>query len=247
MRYIVITGASKGIGNAIAQELLSREKCGVALTYNTNKAEAYAVAQKLTEQGFFVIVVKMDISNEAEVKEGFDYIYKCFPKIDVLINNAGIALVKPFYETTALEWNRVIDVNLNGAFNTTKHVIDKMNSLSSGVILNISSVWGEVGASCEVAYSASKAGLIGMTKALSKEYDLSIKAISVGFVDTDMNSHMTKQDIESFLLEYSDISFRSPKYTASKILEIMDNELQKVERGYYLNNDKNDDVVLRIW
>lgn len=247
MKYIVITGASKGIGNALAHELLKREKCGVALTYNTHKNEAFAIAQKLTEQGFFVIVVKMDISNEAEVKEGFDYIYKCFPRIDVLINNAGIALVLPFYETTTLDWNRIINVNLNGAFYTIKQVIDKMNSLSSGVILNITSVWGEVGASCEVAYSASKAGLIGMTKALSKEYDLSIKAISVGFVDTDMNRHMTKQDIDNFLLENSDIAFRSPMYTASKILEIMDSEIQKVESGYYLNNDKKDDVVIRIW
>lgn len=247
MRYIVVTGASKGIGKAIAGLFCNREKCGLALTYNTDYEGVREIAERLTLEGFFVLPVKMDVADEEQVKQGFDYIYKCFPRIDVLINNAGISSVKSFYETSYDDWKKVIEVDLNGMFLTTKQVIDRMNAEGFGVIFNISSVWGEVGASCEVAYSSAKAGVIGFSKALAKEYDLSIKAISVGFVDTTMNKHMTEQDVRDFLAENPKIKFRSPYYVANKILSYLDKEISKVENGFYLSNDKKDKVVLRIW
>ncbi len=246
MKYIVITGASKGIGRAIALSFLSqKDNFALALTYNTDFQGVYETALRLSERGFFVITVKMDISNYEEVVNGFDYIYKCFPRVDVLVNNAGISLIKPFSDTTSDEWNKIINVNLNGAFFTTKQVIDKMNN-NGGVILNISSIWGEIGASAEVAYSASKAGIIGLSKALAKEYPLSIKAVSVGFVNTDMNSHMTKEDVENFLSENPDVTFKQPNEVGEIILLLILSELEKVEKNIYLS-DNNEPVVIRIW
>lgn len=246
MKYIVITGASKGIGKALALSFLSQKKeFALALTYNTDYQGVYETALRLSEKGFFVITVKMDISNPEEVKSGFDYIFQCFPRVDVLVNNAGISLIKPFSETSTEEWNKVVNVNLNGAFNTTKQVIDRMNN-EGGVILNVSSIWGEVGASTEVAYSATKAGLIGFSKALAKEYTLSIKALSVGFVDTDMNAHLTSEEIQSFLDENPEVNFQTPKEIGERILNLIRSEIDKVERKVY-ENDNEEPVVIRLW
>lgn len=246
MKYIVITGASKGIGKALALSFLNHEKCGLALTYNSDPMGVTEVANILSEAGFYVITIKLDISSYDQCVSAFDYIYKCFPRIDALINNAGISLVKSFYDTTVTNWNRIIDVNLNGAFNTTKQVIDRMNA-DGGVIFNITSMWGELGASCEVAYSASKAALIGFTKALAKEYDISVKAISVGFCNTEMNSHMTDDDIKTFLEENPYVELREPQYVGEAIRDALFDEFDKVSGGYYLKNNKNEDVIVRIW
>lgn len=246
MKYIVITGASKGIGKALALSFLNHEKCGLALTYNSDPARVSEVANILAEAGFYVITVKLDISDYDECVSAFDYIYKCFPRIDALINNAGISLVKSFYDTTPADWNKVIGVNLNGAFNTSKQVIDRMNA-DGGVILNITSMWGELGASCEVAYSASKSALIGLTKALAKEYDVAVKAISVGFCNTAMNAHMSDDDVKAFLEENRYVTLREAEYVGEAIRDILFREFDKVSKGYYLTNDKNEDVVIRIW
>lgn len=246
MKYIVITGASKGIGKAIALSFLQeKNNFSFALTYNTDYQGAYDTAFRLSESGFFVILVKMDVSNPEEVKKGFDYIYQCFPRVDVLINNAGISLIKPFASTSFEEWSKIISVNLHGAFHTTKQVVDKMTD-EGGVILNVSSIWGEIGASCEVAYSASKAGLIGFSKALAKEYPLSIKALSVGFVDTKMNSSLTKEEIDAFLAENPEVSLKTPEEIGKEILQIVISELNKVEKKVYLQ-ENDEPVVLKLW
>lgn len=246
MKYIVITGASKGIGKATALSFLAQKNdFALALTYNTDYQGVYDTAFRLSESGFFVIIVKMDISKPEEVKNGFEYIYKCFPRVDVLINNAGISLIKPFSDTDADDWNRVINVNLNGVFYTTKQVIDRMKD-DGGVIFNVSSIWGEKGASAEVAYSASKAGVIGFSKALAKEYPISVKALSIGFVDTAMNGELSKEDVELFLFENPDVSFRTPEETGNIILELLLSELKKVEENIY-TKENNEPIIIRIW
>lgn len=246
MKYVVITGASKGIGKFTALSFLSQEKkYALALTYNSDYQGVYDTAFRLSERGFFVIMVKMDISNPDEVKKGFEYIYQCFPRVDVLINNAGISLVKPFSDTSVEEWNKVVNVNLNGAFYTSKQVVDRMKD-EGGVILNVSSLWGELGASTEVAYSASKAGLIGFSKALAKEYPISVKVLSIGFVDTAMNSHLTKEDIDLFLAENPEVKIQTPEETGNKILEIVLTELNKVEKGIYFQ-ENDEPIVIRLW
>ena len=246
MKYVVITGASKGIGKAIALSFLQeKNNFAFALTYNTDYQGAYDTAFRLSESGFFVILVKMDVSNPEEVEKGFEYIYQCFPRVDVLINNAGISLIKPFQDTTFEEWNRIISVNLNGVFHTTKQVVDKMKD-EGGVILNVSSIWGEIGASCEVAFSTSKAGIIGFSKALAKEFPISVKALSIGFVDTKMNSSLTKEEVDDFLQRNPEVSLKTPEQIGKEIVQITLSELDKVERKVYFQ-ENDEPVVMKLW
>ena len=132
----------------------------------------------------------------------FSEIFRLYNKIDVLVNNAGISYVGVIQDTTAAEWDKIFGVNVRGAFLCSRAVTDRMIGAGGGSIINISSIWGEVGASCEVAYSASKAALIGFTKALSKELAPSgvrVNCISPGVIDTSMNAHLTQEELEELI------------------------------------------------
>lgn len=220
MKYAVITGSSRGIGAEIALEL-AKNGYNVAICYNNSRERAESVAQRVMDLGRLAIVVKLDVSIEEEVKRGFDYIFSCFPKIDLLINNAGIDIIKPLFDMSLADWNSIISTNLTGAFLTTREVLDKMY-LENGMIINISSIWGSKGASCESAYSASKAGLEGFTRAIAKEYqNITAFAISVGYADTEMNGELTEEDIADFLKENPEVTRRSGKETAKLICDII--------------------------
>ena len=199
MKTALITGASGGIGSAIAIAL-AQAGCNVIVHCNRNIEKADRLAKIINESyGVNSLAVTADVSDRDSVNEMFDIIDRTTEKIDILINNAGIAQQKLFTDITQNEWHKMIGVNLNGVFNCTQEVLKRyMIKNHSGAILNISSMWGEVGASCEVHYSAAKAGVIGLTKALAKEVGLSgirVNCICPGVIMTDMMKDFDEQTI----------------------------------------------------
>ncbi len=185
MRNIVITGGSRGIGAACA-EVFAKNGDKVFIIYEKNDEKAQETARKTG-----AVAVKADISSETDVENAAKIIHSLCGGVDVVINNAAIAEIKLFSDITAADWDRMFGVNVRGAFLVTKAFLSDMINKKSGKIINISSVWGETGGSCEVHYSSSKAALIGFTKALAKELSLSgicVNCVAPGVIDTDMNA-----------------------------------------------------------
>ncbi len=192
----LVTGGAKGIGSAICRAL-AIDGYKIAINYNSSQNEAVELKNELsaiTE----VEVFKADVSDSKQVKEMFSEIEKVFGGVDVLVNNAGIAGQMLFTDITDEMWQKMINVNLSGAFYCCREALKFMINKKSGRIINIASMWGETGASMEVHYSASKAGLIGLTKALAKEVGLSgvtVNAVSPGVIMTDMMNSFSEADI----------------------------------------------------
>lgn len=187
MRNVIITGASRGIGAEIAREF-AKNGDRIFIIYEKSREEAEALASKL---GGFAL--QCDVSKKQDVDAVCEKIKKLGFSIDIIINNAGISQIKMFSDITEADWDRVMDVNVKGAFLVTQAFLPDLISKKSGKIINISSIWGETGASCEVHYSASKAALIGFTKALAKELGLSgicVNAVCPGVIETDMNKNL---------------------------------------------------------
>ena len=192
---ILVTGASRGIGREIAR---SQALNGNIVIANYNKSEEQA--QSLQKENENIDIYKADVSKRAEVKSMVEYIIKKYGKIDVLINNAGIAESKLFTEVTDEEWQKIINNNLYSAFCVTQEVLPNMIHNKKGCIINISSVWGMVGASCETIYSITKAGIDGMTKSLAKELgpsNIRVNSIAPGIIHTDMNKNIDLEEVEN--------------------------------------------------
>lgn len=192
MKTVLITGGSRGIGKCIAENL-AKEGYNIVLNYNKSEKQAKQIQKELQEQGKNIEIYKADISKREEVKKMIKFTLNKFKNIDILINNAGIAKLQMFNDITDEDWNEMINTNLNSVFYCTQEVLPNMLHNKNGCIINISSIWGLVGASCEVAYSVSKAGIDGMTKALAKELGLSnirVNSIAPGVIDTEMNSNL---------------------------------------------------------
>lgn len=202
-KTVLITGASKGIGAATAI-MFAQKGYNVVINYNDSYQSASLLCQSLASNGYSVMIQKANVANRLEVELMVkETLYK-FGSLDILVNNAGIAYQGLVTETDEIDFDRIIDVNLKGVFNCCKSVIPSMVSRQSGKIINISSMWGQVGASCEAAYSAAKAGVIGLTKALAKELapsGITVNAIAPGLIETSMNSNMTVEDLASFVEE----------------------------------------------
>ena len=198
-KHAIVTGASRGIGRAIAIEL-ARQGYNLTVTCINNEDRLRKLAAELKSScGISCNTFTGDLSDPLQVSR----LYEGIEELDVLINNAGISHVGLLQDMTPEEWNRVIGVNLNSAFYCSRLAIPLMLKKKDGCIINISSVWGEHGASMEVAYSASKGGINSFTKALAKELapsSIRVNAVACGMIDTDMNRIFDKDDI-SYILE----------------------------------------------
>lgn len=182
MKNVLVTGASGAIGRAIA-ELFAGKGYNVYAGFNKNEPEIKNVNN-----------IHIDVTSSESVKAAFEKM----GAIDILINNSGISQQKLFTDITEEDWDNMFDVNIKGMYRVTKEALPAMINKKCGRVINISSIWGEIGGACEVHYSASKAAVIGFTKALAKELGLSgitVNCVSPGMIDTPMNSHLTGEDV----------------------------------------------------
>lgn len=194
MKIILVTGASRGIGRTIAKELAKDGNKVIANYLNSEDA-----ANSLKAEYENIELYKADVSKRDDVVKMIDYIIKKYGRIDVLINNAGISEFKLFTDITDDDWNKMITTNLYSVFCVSQEVTKNMIREQSGCIINISSIWGLVGGSCESHYSASKAGINGLTKALAKELgpsNIRVNAIAPGSIDTDMNKGLSNEELK---------------------------------------------------
>lgn len=222
-KTVLITGASKGIGKATAKVFA---KAGHDLILNcAHSIEELRTYAKELEETFSIrtLCCHGDIGDYDFVCEMFANISSFCDGIDILINNAGIAHVGLLSDMTIEEWNKLIHTNLTSVFSCCKHAIPYMVSQKSGKIINISSVWGVVGASCEVAYSATKGGMNTLTKALAKELapsNIQVNAIACGVIDTDMNSCFNEEEKTALAEEIPIGRFGTPNEVAEFILQL---------------------------
>ena len=198
-KVAMITGATRGIGKQIALTL-ANEGYNIVLNYRTKNDELIQAKNEIESKNVKCLTVQGDVTNFEDCKQMIESAIKEFGKIDVLINNAGISENKLFTNVTDEDWNRMINTNLYSAFCVSQEVIPYMIHEKNGCIINISSVWGIVGSSCETIYSIAKAGIDGMTKSLAKELgpsNIRVNSIAPGIIDTEMNKNLTDEDIKN--------------------------------------------------
>ncbi len=197
-KVVIVTGGARGIGAGIVK-LLAQENYQIVLNYNNSKEAAEITKQGLQKQNKEIEIFKADVSKREEVIKLIKFTIEKYHRIDVLINNAGIAQEKLFTQITDEDWNKMMQTNLTSVFYCTQEVVSHMIKEQKGTIINISSIWGVTGGSCEVHYSVAKAGVDGMTKALAKELGPShirVNSIAPGIINTDMNKNVSKEEWE---------------------------------------------------
>ena len=197
-KVAIVTGASRGIGKEIAKQL-ARNGIKVIANYNKSEKQAYELKKELEKENIEIEIAKADVSKREQVKDLIKNVLEKYDRIDILINNAGISDYKLFTDVTDEDWNRIINTNLYSAFVMSQEVGKIMINQKKGCIINISSIWGEVGASLEVIYSISKAGINGMTKALAKELgpsNIRVNAIAPGIIKTEMNERFSDEELK---------------------------------------------------
>ncbi len=201
MKTVLITGASRGIGRAAARKF-AKAGYTVAVNYYSSSDEALSLCEEIKSFGGTAKAFQADVSDEKQVEKMLKEIETDFGGIDILVNNAGIALKQGlFTDFSEQDVKRIFDTDIFGMMNCTRKVIPYMVKKKWGRIVNVSSVWGICGGSCEVIYSSAKAAVIGFSKALAKELAPSriyVNCVAPGLIETDMNSHLSKDDIEDF-------------------------------------------------
>ncbi len=202
-KVVIVTGASRGIGRNIAYNL-ALNGYSVIANYNNSEQEAIKLKEELNNQGIEIDIFKANVSKRSDVQRLVNFVIEKYRKIDVLINNAGIAQSKLFTDITDEDFEQMLKNNLYSAFYASQEVARYMIREHNGSIINISSMYGKIGASCEVHYSISKAGIDGMTKALAKELgpsNIRVNSIAPGAIDTDMNRFLTDEDWKQIVEE----------------------------------------------
>jgi len=196
MKTVLITGSSRGIGAETAR-VFAAAGYQVAVNYNLSAAHAHRLVGEIRQAGGIAADFHADVSDFAQVNGMVKAVYETFGSLDVLVNNAAIAQQKLFTDITPYDWDQMFDVNVKGVFHCCKAVLPQMIREKAGAIVNLSSIWGITGASCEVHYSAAKAAIIGLTKALAKEVGPSgirVNCVAPGVIDTEMNAHLGPAD-----------------------------------------------------
>lgn len=238
MKTVLITGGSRGIGSELVRHFASRGY-SVAFTYKSSKSAAETLS---CETG--ALAIRADSAVESDVIYAVNKTVETFGGVDCLINNAAISSFSLFTDITLGEWNEMVAVNLTGAFLYSKHVIPDMLKRKEGRIINITSMWGLVGSSCEVHYSATKAALIGMTKALAKELGpsgITVNAIAPGVINTEMNSKLSAEDMEMLVNDTPLMRIGEPKdvaeaafFLAGEGASFITGEVLNVSGGYVI-------------
>lgn len=220
-KTVLVTGASGGIGEAIAVTFWQKG-CKVILHYNSNGTELLKLCDALNEsRPYSAIAVSADLTKREEVNFLFNQGEDAFGDIDILVNNAGISQQKMFCDITDADWDKIFDLNMKAVFYCCQRAVPSMVHNKKGKIINISSMWGEVGASCEVHYSASKGAVIAFTKALAKELGLSgiqVNCVTPGLIDTPMNSHLDENTINAIKEETPLGKIGTPQDVAKSVL-----------------------------
>ncbi len=217
MEQVLITGGSRGIG-AAAVRLFTARGCRVAFLYEKNEAAAAALAAETCAQA-----IRCDVADGEAVARAVAEL----PPVDVLINNAGLSHVGLISQISSEAWDRLFAVNVKGIYQTVRAVLPAMLQKQSGCILNVSSMWGQVGASCEAAYSATKGAVDALTKALAKELGPSgirVNAVSPGMIDTDMNAHLSAEDVAALAEETPLGKIGTPEQVASALWDLSRSE-----------------------
>ena len=226
MKTIIVTGGARGIGKSLVYGL-AKKGYNIILNYNKSKEEAILIQKDLKKSGYYIDIFGADVSNKEQVNNMINYVVNKYEKIDVLINNAGISQIKPFVNIEEEDWDTMINVNLKSVYNVSKAVISNMLKYKNGLIINVSSIWGIIGASCEVHYSTSKAGIIGFTKALAKEMgpsNIRVNAIAPGIIDTDMNKDLKDEDIKQIINNIPLEKIGKPEYIEKCVEWLIEDE-----------------------
>lgn len=203
MRYALITGASRGIGAATAREF-ARRGWGVAVNYLNHQMEAEALACELEGYGVPAMAVGADVADAEQVQRMVDKALEKFCQLDILVCNAGLSEIGLVSQIDDARWRRLFAVNVDGVHHCCQAVLPHMIHRKEGSIITVSSIWGQVGGSCEVAYSATKGAVIAYTKALAKELGPSgirVNCVAPGVIDTEMNGHLSREDLEALAEE----------------------------------------------
>lgn len=197
MQTALITGASRGIGAATARLLASRGYA-VAINYHQAEQRALDLVEELTQQGYTAIALKADVSNRDEVQKMVDNVLEKFCQLDILVCNAGVSKSGLLTDLTQQDWRELFAVNVDGVFYCCQAALPHFIHRKAGHIVTVSSMWGQTGASCEVAYSATKAAVIGLTKALAQELGpsgITVNCVAPGVIDTEMNAGYSPEDL----------------------------------------------------
>lgn len=222
-KVVVITGASRGIGSAIARSF-AHEGCHLVLTSRNFNQQLEQLQQEiLSFSKCDCTIYSCDVGDYSQVEAFFKEIRKRYNRIDVLVNNAGISHIGLLTDMTYEQWDRIVATNMNSLFYTCKHALPSMISAKEGKIINISSVWGERGASCEVAYSATKGAMNSFTKALAKELapsNIQVNAIACGVIHTSMNECFSSEEMDDLLEEIPAGRLGEPEEVASLCVQL---------------------------
>lgn len=220
MSVILVTGGTGAIGSAIAAEFARTDD--VIFTYKSRAEEAARISRELR-----CTAVQADVSDYSSAQGAVRQVLKDFGRIDVLVNNAGVSQIKLFTDITPEDWQHVMNIDLNGVYNMTHAAVDSMIRRKSGAIVNISSVWGVYGGACESAYSAAKAGVIGLTKALARELGASgitVNCIAPGVIDSPMNSsHLSPEELQELAEQTPVCRLGRPEEVAKAVRALAEN------------------------